>query len=38
MGWKSQILSASKDSNINRGYRSLIAKVQGPDTYKILKC
>jgi len=38
MGWKTQILSALKDSNINRGYRSLIAKVTGVDVYRILKC
>lgn len=38
MGWRSQILSAVKDSTINRGFRSLVAKVQGQDVYKILKC
>lgn len=38
MGWKVQILSANRDSTINKGYRTLNAKVIGPDVYKILKC
>lgn len=38
MGWKVQILSSNRDSSINKGYRSLNAKVMGTDVYKILKC
>lgn len=38
MGWRTQILSSTKDSNINAGFRSLVAKITGPEVYKILKC
>lgn len=38
LGWRTQVLTALKDSTINRGYRTLIIKVTGEDCYRILKC
>ena len=38
MGWKTTTTNALKDTSINRGYKLLAIKVQGPDVYKYLKC
>ena len=38
MGWRTQILSALKDTTTNKGLRSLNAKVSGSEVYKTLKC
>lgn len=38
MGWNTQIISALKDTQINRGYRIFNIKVIGSEVYKLLKC
>ena len=38
MGWRSSIQTIIRDSSINRGYRIMNVKVQGPEVYRMLKC